>query len=293
MILKKIIIVFFAFAIIITSCDKPGCEDPSAINYNPKANSSDGSCQYDNFKPLFLETYHLYESNSFTLDSIYFDDFGTMIKFSRANFYLGKNCLYNSEGICYNDTLKYFLINPNEQIYNLGFFSPESSFGNNNFEPGISSLDGEFQVGVDSVYNHLDPALYPSDEPLSYQTPSMHWQMGANPQDWSYLFIVIEGFADLDSNGIFDPGETFVFHLGGDAFLSSILSYNCTVYDNTDGINYNGNLVSSYSIKLNLNWDEIIDDIDIKNNNFTHTSDNIPLATKIANNSNNIITEYK
>ena len=42
----------------------------------------------------------------------------------------------------------------------------------------------------------------------------MHWQMGNNSQDWSYLFIVAEGIADLNSNGIFEAGEIFVFHIG-------------------------------------------------------------------------------
>ena len=292
MILKKIIIAIFVFAFLITSCDRPGCKDPNAINYNPKANLSDGSCQYNNFKPLFLETHHLYESNDFSLDSVYFDDFGTMIKFSRANFYLGKNCFYNSEGICFDDTLKYFLINPNKQIYDLGVFSSVNRWGNDVFETGLNNIDCEFQIGVDSVNNHQDPALYPSEDPLSYQTPSMHWQMGPDPINWSYLFVVIEGVADLNSNGIFDPGEIFVFHLGGDDFTSSVNNFICTLHDNSDGISYNGNLISSYSIKLNINWHEIINDIDIKNNNFTHTSDNIPLATKISSNSNNIISEY-
>tara|TARA_B110000971_G_scaffold170536_1_gene175215 strand:+ start:1542 stop:2423 length:882 start_codon:yes stop_codon:yes gene_type:complete len=292
MILKKTFIATIAFALLITSCDKPGCKDPLAINYHPKANLSDGSCEYDNSKPLFLETYHLFKTNNFNLDSTYLDDFGTLIKFSRANFYLGKNCFYNSENICFDDTLKYFLIQPNQHIYNLGFFSPIDRWGNDIFEAQINTIDCEFQVGVDSINNHLDPALYPSNNPLSYQTPSMHWQMGSNSIDWSYLFVVIEGVADLNSNGIFDPGEIFVYHLGGDAFISAMNNISCRIYDNTNGVNFNGNLTDSYSIKLNLKWDEIINDIDIKNNNFTHTSDNIPLATKISDNSNNIISEY-
>ena len=32
--------------------------------------------------------------------------------------------------------------------------------------------------------------------------------------------------------------------------------------------------------------------IDIKNDNFTHTMDNIPLATQLSENSNNLIIEY-
>ena len=50
-------------------------------------------------------------------------------------------------------------------------------------------------------------------------------------------------------------------------------------------------------LNLSKDSDEIvvegIEDIDIKSENFTHTTDNIPLATKIAANSNNFISEYQ
>ena len=58
-----------------------------------------------------------------------------------------------------------------------------------------------FLIGVDSVNNHLDPATYQSNNPLSYQSPSMHWQMGITPESWSYLFIVLEGNVDIGCRG--------------------------------------------------------------------------------------------
>ncbi|NNE56098.1 MAG: T9SS type A sorting domain-containing protein [Flavobacteriales bacterium] len=46
----------------------------------------------------------------------------------------------------------------------------------------------EFGIGVDEDHNHLDPATWPSDHPLAYQSPSMHW-------GWSsgYRFVALEG----------------------------------------------------------------------------------------------------
>ena len=274
MILKNIkIFVSLALLCLLVSC-KEGCLDPIATNYNPNAKkSNDELCQYDASKnPLNLEVYHLFNGNNFSLDSIYYDDFGTMIKFNRAKTYVSKNCFFNSSNSCFDDTLQYLLFDPSISNYFLGYMEKE-----------LNTISVEFQVGVDSVSNHTDPASYQSDEPLSYQTPSMHWQMGSNPMDWSYLFVVVEGFADLNSNGVFDAGEIFVFHLGGDDFRSNPKNINCDISEFTN----------ESKIKINLNWSKIIEDIDIKNENFTHTMDNIPLATKIATNSNNFISEYQ
>ena len=275
MILKNIrIFLVVASFCLLASC-KEGCLDPNATNYNPNANkSNDELCQYDSsFKtPLTLEVFHLFNGKNFSLDSIYYDDFGTMIKFNRAKTYVSKNCFFNSNNSCFDDTLKYLLIDPSISNYFIGYLKKE-----------LNNISVEFQVGVDSISNHTDPASYQSDEPLSYQTPSMHWQMGSNPMDWSYLFVVVEGLADLNSNGTFDPGEIFVFHIGGDNFRSNSKNISCDVSE----------FSNESKIKVNLDWSKIIEDIDIKNENFTHTMDNIPLATKIANNSNNFISEYQ
>ena len=110
----------------------------------------------------------------------------------------------------------------------------------------------------------------------------MHWQMGSNPMDWSYLFVVVEGFADLNSNGIFDAGEIFVFHIGGDSFRCNSHEVSCDVTQ----------LNAETKIKVNINWANLINDIDIKSSNFTHTMDNLPLAQKISDNCGNLISEY-
>ena len=275
MILKNIrIFLVVASFCLLASC-KEGCLDPNATNYNPNAKkSNDELCQYDSsLKTLLtLEVFHLFNGNNFSLDSIYYDDFGTMIKFNRAKTYVSKNCFFNSNNSCFDDTLKYLLFDPSISNYFIGYLNKE-----------LNNISVEFQVGVDSISNHTDPASYQSDEPLSYQTPSMHWQMGSNPMDWSYLFVVVEGLADLNSNGAFDPGEIFVFHIGGDNFRSNSKNISCDVSE----------FSNESKIKVNLDWSKIIEDIDIKNENFTHTMDNIPLATKIALNSNNFISEYQ
>ena len=78
----------------------------------------------------------------------------------------------------------------------------------------------------------------------------------------------------------FCQGENFVFHIGGDDFsrLTNNISINIT--ENSSFVN------------LDINWGSIIDDIDLSVDNFTHTMDNIPLASKVADNSINLISEH-
>tara|TARA_Y100000589_G_scaffold332351_1_gene392237 strand:- start:8786 stop:9517 length:732 start_codon:yes stop_codon:yes gene_type:complete len=241
-----------------------------ALNYNEKANYNDGTCEYESFSKfdLSIKTYHLFNSNSFYLDSSYFDDFGNKIKFSRAAFYLGNPSFKNINGTIDTSTSDYVLINPNDSIYSL------SSLNNIDF----NSLN--LRIGVDSITNHTDPGNKPNNNSLSYQTPSMHWQMGIDSLNWSYLFIVIEGQVDIDGNNNFDPGENFVFHIGGDGFSRLI-----------NDIPFNLSNDSTF-ISIDVNWESIINNIDLSVDNFTHTMDNIPLATDISNNSIDLISEH-
>ena len=256
--------------LVIISCRKKGCTDPFAINYDEKANYDNGLCEYDsvNSYDLAIKTYHIFNASTFHLDSIYYDDFGNKIKFSRAVFYLGNPTFKSLNGAANQTTNDYILITPSDSIFT---FCSLTSLD-------LNSVD--LRVGVDSITNHTDPGKKPSSNALSYQTPSMHWQMGIDSSDWSYLFIVIEGQVDIDGNNNFDAGENFVFHIGGDGF--SKLKNDISINISND---------SSF-FSLDINWDSIINDIDLSTDNFTHTMDNIPLATDIANNSINLISEH-
>lgn len=252
------------------SCRKKGCTDPLASNYDSKANYDNGLCEYDtsNIYNFDLKIYHLFNSIPFHLDSVYNDDYGNKIKFSRAVFYAGNPSFMDINGVINQSTNDYLLINPTDTIYQFVSLT----------NPDINSMN--IRIGVDSITNHTDPGEKEINDPLSYQSPSMHWQMGLNPTNWSYLFIVIEGQVDVNGNNNFDPGENFIFHIGGDDFSRLTNNLSVSIADNSTFFNFD------------INWDTIIDDIDLSVDNFTHTMDNIPLATKIANNSINLISEH-
>jgi hypothetical protein len=257
--------------ICILSCKKKGCTNPDAINYDSKANKDDNSCKFniDSLFNLSLNFHHFFDNEIFSFDSIYSDDFGNKIQFSRAAFYCG-SINYNNINIETVD--QYVLVSPEKLNYDYGQVS--------NAE--ISSID--ITIGIDSITNHLDPANYQNNNDLSYQTPSMHWQMGINSSDWSYLFIVLEGKVDINGNGTFESGESFIFHIGGDAFSITKENLICDLTQTTSAQNY--------EIQLDANWKSLIDSVDLSNDNFTHTMDNIPLATKITENADELITAH-
>lgn len=51
-----------------------------------------------------------------------------------------------------------------------------------------------FRIGVDSLTNHADPALWPSDHPLALQNPSTHWGWASG-----YRFVMMEGSGGISS----------------------------------------------------------------------------------------------
>ena len=165
----------------------------------------------------------------------------------------------------------YALISSTNTIYNFGYAPTDLS----------NTMD--VIIGIDSIVNHIDPASYPSISPLAYQSPSMHWQMGTDPQNWSYLFIVLEGQVDIDGNGTFDSGETFVYHIGGDDFRAEI-----------NAINWNPpiNQLATYTIEIDVNWANFVNNIDMSTDLFTHTMDNIPLASTISSNAATVISAH-
>jgi hypothetical protein len=268
-----VILLLFAH-ICLLSCKKKGCTNPDAINYDSKANKDDNSCRFniDSLLNLRLTFHHFFDNKTFSFDSIYSDDFGNEIQFSRAAFYCG-NINYKNNNITNETSDQYILVSANNLNYDYGQIS--------NTE--ISSID--ITIGVDSITNHIDPANYQNNNDLSYQTPSMHWQMGVNSSDWSYLFIVLEGKVDVNGDGTFDSGESFIFHVGGDAFSIKKENLVCNLIETTSQLNY--------EIQLDANWKSLIDSVDLSNDNFTHTMDNIPLATKIIENADQLITAHQ
>jgi hypothetical protein len=128
-------------------------------------------------KEVWLSVSHFLGNDSFALERPFKNNLDYDIKMSRFDYYISNVSLFHDGGKEVKVPDVYILSKDgkNFQTY-LGSFP-------------ISGLDSvAFYVGVDSVNNHADPALWPSDHALAPTFPDMHWGWAAG-----YRFSAIEG----------------------------------------------------------------------------------------------------
>ena len=208
---------------------------------------------------------HKVGSAPFAFGSDFTDDFGNMYQFSRAEWYLRIPGFAGQDNVSDAITVdRYFKVHPSTTLYEYGVI------------PSGTLYNMRWAIGVDSITNHADPNTYEASDPLSNQSPSMHW-------GWStgYIFCVLEGLVDKDGNGSYDAGETFSLHVGMDTNYrqGSNLFVNKVIEEG-----------GTTTVNLNVDYEAFIDNIDLSVDYSTHTMDNMPLAVKIANNFTQVVS---
>lgn len=186
------------------------------------------------------------------------DATGRKFILSDFRYYLSNIVLIKSDGSEYPLTDVVLLVNPADQDYEL-MDVPTGDY------KGLT-----FLFGLDSATNHTDPAIYPAGNPLAIQTPGIHW-------DWNsgYIFLKIEGTCDtsLAANG--NPDYPFFYHIGMDGLKREV-----------DKSSHSFSVMAGSDKELVLEMDvlDVLANVDMRTENETHTFNNMPLATKIADN---------
>lgn len=196
-------------------------------------------------------------TKNFSLDSVYQDDFGNDYKFSLIKIYIGNIGFEDHDNNLVHPTDQFLLLDPSTSHYNLGTIIV------NHYHNLI------FNIGLDSTTNHSDPNSYPATSPLYPQTPNMHW-------GWSngYIFYKLEGVVDTNNDANFETN--FVFHIG-----SNVLNREQSLVVHTDIIKDQSNIIT-----LNLDPTKFFSSVNLQIENSTHTLNDLPLATKLADNGN-------
>jgi hypothetical protein len=255
--MKKVLITLVMASVALSSCNKDGCIDPTALNYDANAEGDDGSCVYVAQNLSFVFNSKL-GSQDFAFGTEAAIN-GRKVKFTRAQMYLS-GFMFNGASGEYQLDDPYLLVKGDEAEYNLGYL------------PTGSYSTFSFSAGVDSMANHSDPASFAGNSALSSNNPDhMHW--GWDP---GYIFYVLEGMVDTTVNmdGVVDA--PFIFHVGLDAFRVD-MAFVKTVNSVAEGV----------TVEMDIDWLKLLDGTNMTSEvstRSTHTSNNPDLAALMASN---------
>lgn len=266
--MKKLILiipVLIALVVVMPGCaKKKGCTDPTALNFDADVTEEDGSCVYasENFQ---LKFHHLAGTMAMAYDTEYALSTGRKVKFTKVQMYVSG---FKATSSTANETYDTHLLITGEDdgTYPIGALASEN---------GISNLT--LAIGVDSSLNHLDPASFDAENPLSANQESFgHW--GWNP---GYKFIVMEGMIDSTAAMNGTVSYPFIYHLGFDEAYKPFTIATGFTSDGTDEL-----------VELNVDWLEFFNDVDLPQENSCHmfTSDELILGHKIIDQAANAIT---
>lgn len=240
------------------SCNKDGCIDPTALNYDPKAENDDGSCVYL-AENLNFKFYNKLGSQNFAFNTEVQSESGRMVKFTRAQFYLS-GFSFNGTGGSYELLDPHLLLKADVQDYNLGYL------------PVDNYTSFTFSAGVDSVSNHSDPATFSNSSALSSNNPDhMHWGWNSG-----YIFYVLEGMVDTTANMNGNVDAPFIFHVGTD-MLKVDLAF-------VEDIN---SVATGVTVEMDVDWLKLLDGTNMTGDistRSTHTMNNPSLAALMVEN---------
>ena len=190
-------------------------------------------------KEVHLQINQYIANTPFTIGDTGTNDQGTKFSISRLDYYISSIKLHHDGGMTTNVSYKYIFVTKGKAVDELlGSFN-------------ISILDSiTFSVGVDPLYNHGDPTLWPANHPLAPKSPEMQWGWAAG-----YRFVAIEGKSG--ANLQFE----YQIHALGDEL------YNATTIV-THGTDHNGALM----IALNADYEQSLKEINVNKNVIQHGS---------------------
>ncbi len=251
----------FAFS----GCQKEGCTDSNAINYDENAKKDDGSCVYntDTTSEISLHFHAKLGTTDFAYGTEVTNWEGRKMKFDIAQVYLSGFAFYDDNGTKNLIEDSYVLAKAGTMMYDLGTITNDHyhSFG--------------FSVGVDSVANHSDPASWPSSNALSSNNPDhafWSWNSG-------YIFIKMEGMVDTTADMSGTANAPFVYHVGMDMMRNDLMFMN--------HMEVEGDMMMT----VEFDFLELFNGIVVRGNNQdTHTMNNMPAAMAVRDNVPNAVT---
>ncbi len=164
-----------------------------------------------------LNLNHEFDGSAFALGQNFTDWDGNTVTISRAQYYLSGFEIVHDGGQSSTLPATYVLAAGNVTTYDLGAHNI-----------AVTAAEGiNFDLGVDQVANHDDPAQYSLPHPLALQNPSTHWGWNSG-----YRFLMLEGEVDTNNDNV--PDTPFEIHVVGDQFLTDVTISNVGVVNGSD-----------------------------------------------------------
>ena len=245
------------------SCSEPaGCVDSRAVNFDPTITVANASCVYPE---LFLQIGLFVDTLPFEINRIY-DINGYKTAFKQFQCYLSDIELTRPDQTVLSGSNLYPLLREGQTFFSLGDVYVES-FDNISFNVGVDPAANA------NIFSFLNDPLHP----LALQSPdTMHW----NYND-GYIFLKMVGKVDRNGDNIPNEHESFDLQIGTDQLLRTVdLTINKSVELEND------------TVKLKLDVNKLLLNVDLQTEQNTMTIDNLPLATKIADNIAAAVTTY-
>jgi hypothetical protein len=210
-----------------------------------------------------LHVHNTVGNQAVNYSTIYTDNLGKRFNISLFRYYITNLKFIKDDGTEILSSTKTILVNPDIADYTLGDF-PVGSY------KGI-----KFTIGVDSVSNHSDPTLLPESNPLSIQTPPMHWSWNSG-----YIFMKFEGNSDTTSTNNGSLNQPLVYHIGLDKYLKTVQ------------INSAFSITSDKEKELVLQADvkKWLNGVNLKTETETHSFNFSGTADKLTNNINSMFS---
>ncbi|WCL81407.1 hypothetical protein PPO43_15635 [Saprospira sp. CCB-QB6] len=222
-----------------------------------------GSCKKDEETAtdtdLSMHLHYKVGTEDFAYDQVYTID-GVAVKFTLAQFYISGVNIMDDDNNMHSFEDLYILAKPSQMDYALGTIP--ASFGDH-----LHML--KFNIGVDSLTNSQTEADFTSrdaNDPLAAQNPGMHWSWSSG-----YIFVKIEGEVDTDGDGT--PDTAANWHIGTNNMLREV---SLMAHQDMEG--------EEATIEVEFDLATVLTNTDLANDYSTHTMNNMPLATKVANN---------
>lgn len=186
-----------------------------------------------------LNLTHKFNGSDFQYGATYDLD-GKAVKLSRVQYYLSGFELTHDGGQVTTLGDAYVLGSGNISSYPLG-------------QENITSVEGiSFDLGVDSLRNHMGTSSWSQGHPLASQSPTMDW-------NWpdGYFFWTISGL--VDDNGDGTPNKSFELHGIGDHLRQDVNSFT--------NLSVSG---STLEIELYVNIADWLKNLDLASVGFAH-----------------------